>query len=79
MATATVDATQPGATTGWTSAQIATLRSAIANILEADRRNSSYGLSPDEYQVLWMVAFGANDGKTNSVTTSATSVVLTYT
>lgn len=79
MATATINSTQPGATTGNVTANAATLRACLQKILEASRKNSSYKLAPDEYQLLWMIANAGNNGATDSVASAYTSVVLTYT
>ena len=78
MATFTIDATQPGATSGPASANVNTLVNAVKNVLEADRRNAVYNLAPDEYQVLWGLVYGNADGKTATAST-VSSIVTTYT
>jgi len=78
MATITIDSTQPGATTGWPSANVVTLVNAVKNLLEADRKGLGYQLAPDEYQCLWALVNGNADGKTATATT-VSGIVTTYT
>lgn len=71
MATITIDASNPSA-----SINIATLKSCIGNILEADRRGAAYMLAPDEYLLLNEILFAVTTGVPSANT--VTAVVMTY-